>query len=307
MVVSKWRLKQLWMYPFMRTQKGADLYEWLTAIGLGTQRGMSRKWCYWFREHVVICRRFGRTRFPGSRIWLFQPGWSLAPALIAKMATGRGPLITEDRSRLAKRYLPIAVEEVAKVADQLRASAKAGGVECNLLDRARLANTPNDALTLCDAEYRVANLRKLESIPSSSADVCFSMGRLEHFSPSDLESLFQQMHRILVPGGLGSHIVDHRDHYWHYDKSIHCFHHLTFSDERWEALCKGRKSYRNRLMEPDYVERFERNGFEVLAAIHDLHRSDAEGVDPRTFWGRYASLTQDDLHAAVSHFVVRSV
>ena len=35
MALSKWRLKQLWMYPFMRTRAGADLYEWLTAGVLG--------------------------------------------------------------------------------------------------------------------------------------------------------------------------------------------------------------------------------------------------------------------------------
>jgi hypothetical protein len=46
MAPSKWRLKHLWMYPFMRTEAGADLYEWLTAVVLGTQSGMSAKWCY---------------------------------------------------------------------------------------------------------------------------------------------------------------------------------------------------------------------------------------------------------------------
>ena len=53
MALSKWRLKQLWMYPFMRTQRGADLYDWLTAGVLGTQWAMSQKWCYWFREHTA--------------------------------------------------------------------------------------------------------------------------------------------------------------------------------------------------------------------------------------------------------------
>jgi cyclopropane fatty-acyl-phospholipid synthase-like methyltransferase len=133
-----------------------------------------------------------------------------------------------------------------------------------------------------------------------------SMGRLEHLSQSDLGYLFAQMRRILVPGGLGSHIVDHRDHYWHYDKTIHCFNHLTFSDSKWEALCKGRKSYRNRLLEPDYLRMFEHAGFEVLAAIHDLHRADAEQVDPKTLWGRYSDLTEEDLQAAVSHLIVRN-
>jgi SAM-dependent methyltransferase len=306
MALNKWRLKQLWMYPFMRTEAGADLYEWLTAIVLGTQSGMSWKWCYWFREHVVLCRRFGRAQFPGRHIWLFQPGWSLAPVFMSKIATGQGALVTEDRRRVATRYLPSAIDEVAKVAEQLCASARTDSGGADLLQRLRQANSADCALRLSDAQYRVGDLHSLEEVPSGSIDICMSMGRLEHFRPTDLEFLFTQIRRVLVPGGLGSHIVDHRDHYWHYDKSIHCFHHLTFSDNEWEALSRGRKAYRNRLLEPDYVNRFEDTGFEVLAAVHDLHRTDAEGVDPKDLWGPYARLTTDDLQAAVSHFVVRS-
>jgi hypothetical protein len=306
MALGKWQLKHLWMYPFMRTEAGADLYEWLTAKVLGTQSGMSRKWCYWFREHVVLCRRFGRAKIPGSRIWLFQPGWSLAPVFMSKIATGQGPLVTEDRRRVATRYLPTAIEEVAKVAEQLRAAAKTDSSRADLLQQLRQVNRTDSALRLCDAQYRVGDLQALSAIPSGSIDICMSMGRLEHFSRSDLELLFTQMRRVLVRGGLGSHIVDHRDHYWHYDKSIHCFHHLTFSDNDWAALCKGRKLYRNRLLEPDYVREFERAGFEVLTAIHDLHRRDAEGVDPKDLWGPFAALTRDDLQAAVTHFVVRN-
>jgi SAM-dependent methyltransferase len=216
------------------------------------------------------------------------------------------PLVTEDRRRLATRYLPIAIDEVAKVAEQLCASAKTDSSRADLLQQLRAVNSADRALRLCDAHYVVGDLRALEEIPTGSIDICMSMGRLEHFSPSDLEFLFAQMRRVLVRGGLGSHIVDHRDHYWHYDKSIHCFHHLIFSDEEWAALCKGRKLYRNRLLEPDYLRTFEQAGFEVLAAVHELHRSDAEGVDPKDLWGPFADLTRDDLHAAVSHFIVRS-
>ena len=306
MALSKWRLKQLWMYPFMRTRAGADLYEWLTAGVLGTQWGMSQKWCYWFREHVVLCRRFGRATLPGSRIWLFEPGWSLAPAIMSKIATGQGPLITEDRRRLAARYLPLAIQEVGKVADRLCVSAKADPGGIDLLEQLRWAKSADQALALCGAQYRVGDLRSLAEIPSASLDMCISMGRLEHLSRPELVFLFEQMRRVLVPGGLGSHIVDHRDHYWHYDKSIHCFHHLTFSDGQWEKICKGRKSYRNRLLEPQYISMFEEAGFEVVTAAHDLHRRDAEQVDPKTLWGRYADLTKEDLQAAVSHFVVRN-
>ena len=131
------------------------------------------------------------------------------------------------------------------------------------------------------------------------------MGRLEHFDTEDLTFLMSQMFRILAPGGIASHIVDHRDHFWHYDKSIHCFHHLTYSDTEWASVAKGRHMYRNRLLEGDYARMFEEQGFEVLAAVHHLHRDDASGVDPGSLWGRYSELSPKELEAAVTHFVVR--
>jgi len=99
--------------------------------------------------------------------------------------------------------------------------------------------------------------------------------------------------------------VDHRDHFWHYDKSIHCFHHLTYSDAEWDSVARGRHMFRNRLLEGDYARMFEEQGFEVLAAVHHLHRDDAQGVDPGSLWDRYSELSPEDLEAAVTHFVVR--
>jgi hypothetical protein len=304
MELARWRLKQLWMYPFVQTQAGSDVYEWLTAVVLGTQGGMSHKWCSWFKEHMVLCRDLGGAHVPGSRVWLFQPGWSLAPVFLSRIATGRGPLVTEDRSRLAGRYLPVAIEEACEVAEDLVASTQADRSRSALLEELRRAKSPREALRTCAAEYKVGGLDELAAIRDESADICVSMGRLEHLSEDDLRRLFREMHRALASGGVGTHIVDHRDHYWHYDKSIHCFHHLTYSEERWERRCGKGKGYRNRLLEPDYVRLFEEAGFEVLASRH-LHSRDAEQVDPTTLWGPYASLSRQDLEAVVSHFIVR--
>ena len=134
------------------------------------------------------------------------------------------------------------------------------------------------------------------------------MGQLKHFRPTDLEFLFAQMRRVLVPGGLGSHVVDHRDHYWHYDKSIHCFHHLTFSDsrmggrqQRTEGLQKP--AARARLHPPVGTPRASRCWPRSTTCTGPGRRG---GVEPEGLWGPYARLTTDDLRAAVSHFVVRS-
>jgi hypothetical protein len=300
-----WRLKRLWMAPFMGTRLGENLYEWLTARVLGTERGMSRKWCCWFREHLVLSRRFGRAAIPGCKLWLLSPGWSLAPVIMGRMVTGKGPSVTEERPRLARRYLASAVDEVAKVAESVSRAAGLSTPDLTLLDALRSAPSPRAAIEACGADYLVGRMGRIEGPPAGSASLCMSMGRLEHFTESELADLFGLMRRALQPGGVGSHIVDHRDHYWHFDKSIHCFHHLTFSDKDWSQIAHGEKAYRNRLLESDYVRLFEAAGFRVRACIHETHRHDADGVDPATLWGRYRDLTRADLEAAVTHFIVR--
>jgi len=305
MIANRWRLKRMLMVPFALTRFGEDAYEWLTAVLLGTQKGMSLKWCYWFREHVVLCRRYGRIDFSEKRLWLFEPGWSLAPVILSRLITTQDLLVTEDFSRLAGRYVESALHEVGRVAETTRRSAGAGNSTPSLPDTLKEAASPQKILELCQARYHLGDLLSLDRIEAASSDVCFSMGRLEHFDRDHLSYLLTQMHRILAPGAISSHIVDHRDHFWHFDKSIHCFHHLTFSDSAWDSIARGRHLYRNRLLERDYIRLFEEQGFEVLAALHHLHRHDADGLEPQSLWGRFAELSPEDLEAAVSHFVVR--
>ena len=302
MKISQWALKYSLMAPFSVSKLSENVYEWLTAELMGTQLGMSRKWCYWFREHVLLCRRYAHINFFGKRIWLFQPGWSLAPVILSRMATSSETLVFEERKKLGRRYLEPALSEVNKVASIIVKSSNAPESNLLLLDELQNNQEPFEILNMCRAKYITGSLDKLEP---ESADICFSMGRLEHFSQEELSGLLDRMKSILVPGGIASHIVDHRDHFWHYDKSIHCFHHLTFSEKKWKTLARGRKLYRNRLLEPDYISLFNEAGFEVLASVHDLHKQDAYNVDPRTFWGPFAELTPKDLEAAVSHFVLR--
>ena len=304
-MLNRSRLKRLWLRPFTQSRAGEDLYEWLTAVLLGSQRGMSHKWCLWFREHIVLCRRYARVRIPGRRIWLFEPGWSLAPVMLAHLVTEAGPLVTDSRRRLARRYVAGAAAEVARAAAKTLQAAGRSEAASPLLPRLNAANSPADVVAVCKAEYRVTGLPGLAELPGERADLCLSMGRLEHFAEPELAGLLAEMRRILSPGGVGSHIVDHRDHLWHFDKSHHCFHHLSYSDEDWARRARGRQLYRNRLLERDYLRLFAEAGFDVLARVHELHRSDASEVDPRTLWGRYRELSREDLAAAVSHFVVR--
>lgn len=292
------------MYPFMLTEAGQDLYEDLTAKILGTQTGMSRKWCRWFREHVILLKRHGKVSFVGKRILLFQPGWSLAPAILSNFITDQSVVVIEDRRRTSSRYLQTAIRESLSVLPHLMRTCNTA-LDTYKLSKLKVCKTVEQLTEDFQIHYLIDRKLTLQSVEDSSIDLLLSMGRLEHLSPIVLNRVSNQFNRIIRQGGFGSHIVDHRDHLSYFDPKRHVFYHLTLDDCTWERQSKGRQRFRNRLLGSDYGPIFNKTGFEVVANIHSHHRNDANGVDPKSFYGKFKNISQSDLEAAVSHFILR--
>ena len=55
-------------------------------------------------------------------------------------------------------------------------------------------------------------------LASGSIDLCHSGGTLEHYPPEELAAFLSECFRILRPGGVASHVFDHRDHLHHADR-----------------------------------------------------------------------------------------
>src|SRR2546421_412739 len=73
-------------------------------------------------------------------------------------------------------------------------------------------------------------------LSADSVDLCHSGGALEHYPPDALRAFLAECFRILRPGGVASHVFDHRDHLHHADRRWPFLAHLALPDAMYELL-----------------------------------------------------------------------
>jgi SAM-dependent methyltransferase len=106
--------------------------------------------------------------------------------------------------------------------------------------------------------YMIEGLKSLKSLPDNSIDYIFSHAVLEHVSRGEVESFVFETARVLRPDGVCSHTVDLTDHLGGN------LNNLRFSGNTWESEnFKHAGFYTNRIRYCEFVEIFERAGYEV--------------------------------------------
>lgn len=99
--------------------------------------------------------------------------------------------------------------------------------------------------------------------PDASFDACISTSTLEHIPAKDIPAIFQELKRIVRPGGIISARTDYSDHYAHTDHNISEVSHLRFSDLRW-WLHNPSNHYQNRLRHGHFRKMAADVGFELV-------------------------------------------
>lgn len=146
-----------------------------------------------------------------------------------------------------------------------------------------------DMLSITHCAYREDGLTGLKAVRSASLDMIFSQAVLEHVPRGEFGATLRHLKRILKPGGVGSHVVDFKDHL---GASLH---NLRFSDKLWERAWFARRSgfYTNRLRYSEVVAAFESAGFSVETVARRMWESIPL---PRSRFARqFRSLSDDDL------------
>lgn len=136
-----------------------------------------------------------------------------------------------------------------------------------------------------------------ERLPFADAavDACTSVSFLEHVE--DVDAVLGEMARVLRPGGVAVHSIDGLDHGSYGDPDVGPVDFLR--EARQLRLVGGC----NRLRPVEFVERFERAGFDVLA--FEAHaRISVDGALRASFAEPWRSMAQDALE--VTQGVVRA-
>ncbi len=141
--------------------------------------------------------------------------------------------MTNSEAHLVDRYLSRAVNGALETGAHFKMEAHE---RWSIVEALRWETKAENALKAINAVSLQMESRTKAPLPAESIDLCHSGGVLEHYKPDDLKGFFAECFRILRPGGVASHVFDHRDHMYHADKKLPFLAHLMLSDPVYNLL-----------------------------------------------------------------------
>jgi SAM-dependent methyltransferase len=265
--------------------------------------------------YVDVWRSLAGLELDGADAWIHRGGWTPFPSFANHLVTGKAGVVTIGDERVLDRYLVPAVNgaigcELAGVAD-LTARRRA-------LEPLRWAPSALAAIEALGGALIDASDTAHIPLANGSVDLCHSGGVLEHHHPEQVRSLLAESRRILRPGGVLSHVVDHRDHLHHADPGWPFLAHLRLSPEAYRALLGHPLLHHNRLLPAEVAALFEEAGFERIAVRRMLLPSgrwvDTEtealagtaGIERDRLARAFRRASEADLRTAAAHYLFRN-
>ena len=143
-------------------------------------------------------------------------------------------------------------------------------------------------------EYAIESSGSLKQFSNDSFQLVVSGGVLEHVKREALPVLVGEMARIVKPGGWAVHSIDTADHLEHYDRTVSPKLYLKFSDGTWQRLFENEVQCVNRVQRGEWLDLFERNGFERIE--EESRRVD---ISKLRLANRYKKMERSDLECTV--------
>lgn len=309
--LAKWGL----LTAFGRIPGGSRAYRTITRGWMGTQATHVEKLRRVWPGYVDVWRTLAGLDLRGADVWVHEGGWTPFPSLVNQLVTGRPGVVTNHEARLMDRYLAAAVDGVlaCPIPGLDDAAERRAAI-------ARLRDATDAWRAIVDLGGRLIEGVDLRALPlaDSSVDLCHSGGALEHRDPATLQAFLLECRRILRPGAVMSHVIDHRDHLRHADPRWDFLSHLRWEPETYRLLLGQPLTYHNRLLPSEVAALFEAAGFEpvalrrMLLPSHEYVASEAEalagtaGIERRRLATPFRAATDADLRTAAAHYLFRN-
>ncbi len=211
-------------------------------------------------QHLSEFRSHGSVPIEDALFYEFGVGWDLMIPL-SLYSLGANRQIVTDLRRLLK---PNLIKLTTEVFPSLRlepAPLRLPRLSCNSAANSELDRT---LLNCCGIDYRAPFDARSTGLPSNSVDYITATKVLSFIPSSVLGEILRECNRILRPGGMMSLLIDYRDNYFHFDKSISAYNFLQYSDDTWERLYNSALFYQNRLRHCDYRRLFNDLDLEIV-------------------------------------------
>ena len=165
-------------------------------------------------------------------------------------------------------------------------------------------------LRLCDITYLAPCDAAELAMPNESFDMLVSTSLLEHISPDALPRLLRNGFRMLRPGGIAVHLIDHKDHadpLARFDDEAPRFEFLHLEEAEWRKDSEESHVYVNRLRSSEYMPYFESVGFDTLEVDVSVDDAVVDAINAGTLdlASRFRSMTAEDVATHETLLVVR--
>ncbi len=154
----------------------------------------------------------------------------------------------------------------------------------------------SEILNFYNAEYLTCGLKSLKEIKGGSIDYIFSHSVIEHVRKYELDTLIEEMHRILKPNGVISHNINYKDHL---DESLN---NLRFSEKIWESDLFAKSGfYTNRIPAVEMHQYFKKGGFNLVQEA--FGRWDKLPISRISLSKQFRKFSNDELARPTSRFI----
>jgi hypothetical protein len=301
-----WKLKSLIRRSLTAAPGGHHLYRWLTAKVLGMQAGMATKWFRVIPNHVKVMQQHFGPEARDVSMWCFNCGATPAPAYAMAVATDRPGLLTDQDDRMSGRYLAVSKRLLAEKGAELAGLSSAPEDRvASLLGKLPTSGDAAEVMKSIGMTYSADHSTALQAPWRGNIGLMFSTGTMEHYTPEQLENWIAMVKQVMRPDGVLSHVMDHRDHRWHADKSIPPLMQYTLSEEEFRQVMGNTLDYHNRWLRSDWVDFFESHGYEVETRTVIPNSPDLVQTPHSSLAPAYRKANPSDLESLVTHFMAK--
>ncbi|NUO18830.1 methyltransferase domain-containing protein [bacterium] len=304
--VQNWKVKALTQKALWALPGGIYLNAAVSKLRAGhsAEAELLRKHAPNYLRHMAALRRHG-FEISGEKTFLeIGTGWDVNVAFLARL-TGFGRVVTVDAFRhLQTKQIEACVKLFPQLAGELCTSFS--------LDEESLRRKIDEGSRIsgeefcgwAGIEYIAPISREYGEIETGTCDVVYSTAVFEHIYVADVIETLKQIHRVLKPGGVTTHVIDLKDHFAYYQPGLPYNHFLRFSESEWMKWAGNPMSFTNRLLASDWERLFRDSGLDVVQFEEVIETSLPE-MDKGLLHEDFRHRSERDLRVGELHVIAR--